>query len=324
MSTENIISWENENVLVTGGAGFIGSHLTERLVMNGASVTVLDDLSTGGLENLTSVRDKVSIRIEDITERDAVTSALQNIDIVFHLGANAHVPTSVEDPTYDFEINALGSQILFDECRKNDISRIIFASSAAVYGPPVETPIAESHPVDPISPYGASKLAAEKLGFSYHETYDLDFTALRIFNTYGPRLSKYVISDFFNKLEDDDSELEILGTGREVRSFAYIDDMVSAFMKVGSHKITPGEVYNFGGKNPIEIRELAEMIITRYYDDRASVHMTREKKPGDINRLTPDVSKIADIGIESSISLKNGLDNFYEWFIETVESEELK
>lgn len=303
-----------ESVLVTGGAGFIGSHLTDALVERGAAVTVLDDLSAGTEHNLSEVRDSITLVTGDVRDREVVKEIIEDQRFVFHLGANAHVPTSVERPQYDFEVNAGGTQIVLTEAHRADVERVVFASSAAVYGPPQRTPMAEDHPLEPVSPYGASKLAGEKLGMSYHRSYDVTFTALRIFNTFGPRQSRYVMYDFFKKLEVDPSQLEVLGSGEERRTFAYVTDTVEALLTLAVTDEAAGEVYNFGGPTEIRIIELAELLAERYYDGQPEVYTTDEPKPGDIRRLIPDNSKIESLGATPKIPLDDGLDELYAWF----------
>lgn len=167
------MDWMDKNTLVTGGAGFIGSNLIDLLVDKGAKVTVIDNLKDGPMENLDRVIDKICFEKGDVRDGQKVNEIIDKneIEIVFHLAANANVPYSVEHPRYDFETNALGSLNVLESCRDNQVEKMIYASSAAVYGEPEYTPIDETHPLNPISPYGASKLAGERLGFAYHRTY---------------------------------------------------------------------------------------------------------------------------------------------------------
>jgi len=196
-------------------------------------VTVLDDLSAGRARDVPTDDRHVEFVESDVRDRDLVREAVADTDLMFHLAANAHVPTSVERPRYDFEVNASGTQVALEQARDAAVERVVLASSAAVYGPPQYVPIDESHPLSPASPYGASKLASGKLGTAYDASYDIDVTVLRIFNTYGPRQSRYVMYDFLRKLEADPSELEVLGSGEEVRTFAYVSDTVDALVALG-------------------------------------------------------------------------------------------
>ena len=304
----------DRSVLVTGGAGFIGSHLTERLVDLGAGVTVLDDLSAGVERNLAAVRSAIDFREGDVRDKEVLGPVLTDVDVVFHLAANAHVPTSVERPTHDFDVNAAGTQAVLEGARQEGVERVVIASSAAVYGPPQAVPMTEDHPLAPVSPYGGSKLAAEQAGLVYDECYDLDVSALRIFNTYGPRQPRYVMYDFLRKLEEDPSELAVLGSGEQVRTFAYVPDAVDALVALGVADRAPGRAFNVGGQEATRIMDLAELMADRYYDGEPKVYATGEAKAGDIERLVVDNSRLAELGVKPSVGLEEGLDRLYEWF----------
>ena len=311
--------FEGLHVLVTGGAGFIGSHLANELVYLGARVTVVDDCSAGNPVNLESVEEAITFHEIDIRDRPSIRSVLGNeaFEIVFHLAANAHVPTSVEHPRHDFDINVGGTQVVLEESLEAEVDRLVFASSAAVYGPPQRVPMDESHPLSPVSPYGAAKLGAEKLGLAYHESYDLDVTALRIFNTYGPRQSRYVMYDFLRKLEENPTSLEVMGSGEQVRTFSYVSDTVAALLALGAAEDTPGTAYNFGGDEPIRILDLAEIMAKRYapeHEGETDVNTTGVDKAGDIERLVSDNSRINELGVRPTVSLIDGLDLLYEWY----------
>jgi UDP-glucose 4-epimerase len=305
---------KNTTVVVTGGGGFIGSHLTERLVNIGADVIILDDFSSGHEESLTAIRDRITVIGGDIRNRELVREALENASLVFHLAANADVPRSVQQPRHDFDVNANGTQIILEESKDSDVDRVVFASSAAVYGHPQYTPIDEDHPLEPVSPYGASKLAGERLALAYNKTYDINVSILRIFNTYGPRQPRYVMFDFLEKLEEDPESLAVLGSGQETRTFVYIADTVDALLTVGTHPESNGEVFNIGGKQTVCIYDLATLMAERYYEEETDVYTTGEKKPGDITELTTDSNKISAIGVETQTELRDGLDALYEWY----------
>jgi UDP-glucose 4-epimerase len=175
--------YHDKHVLVTGGSGFIGSHLVEALVVNGARVSVIDDLSAGRLDNLADCMSKIEFRQLDITNAANLAAILVDIDIVFHLAANASVPKSVEDPRHDFGCNALGTLNILSALRQSSVETCVLASSGAVYGEPTKFPIAENDPVLPISPYGASKSSAEALGWAFHASYGVPVTIARMVTT---------------------------------------------------------------------------------------------------------------------------------------------
>ena len=306
---------KGKNVLVTGGAGFIGSHLVDRLVADGSEVVVIDNLQAGKMENLESVLDRITFIKGDIRDVELLKRAIADVDVVFHIGANASVPDSVENPRYDFETNALGTFNVLEASTNSDVKKIVYASSAAVYGEPEYTPIDEGHPLQPISPYGASKLAGEKMGFAFNETYGLDFTAIRIFNTYGPRQPRYVMYDFIKKLRKNPKKLEVLGTGEQVRDCCYISDMVDAFMLVAEKG---DEIYNAAGGIPTSIKELAEFMVSEI-SPNAKIRYGGKSWKGDINTLIADITKLRDLGFKPKVPLEEGVRNLIRWFEEIHE-----
>jgi len=291
-----------KKVLVTGGAGFIGSHLVERLVKMNSEVVVIDNLQAGKEENLKQVWDKIEFIKGDIRDKDLVEKIVKDVNIIFHIAANASVPNSVKNPRHDFETNALGTFSLLEAAVNSNVKKIIYASSAAVYGVPIYIPIDEEHPLNPVSPYGASKLSAEKIGFAFKETYGIQFTAIRIFNTWGPRQPRYVLYDFIKKLKQNPSKLEVLGDGSQIRDYCYIDDMVDAFILV-AEKGTG--VYNAAGGEPVSIKELAELVVSKIAP-KAKIVYGGERWKGDIDTLIADISRLRELGFKSKISLKRG------------------
>lgn len=293
---------KGKKVLVTGGAGFIGSHIVDKLVKIASRVIVLDNLQAGKEENLKQIRGKIEFVEGDTRDKGLVDKVVKKVDVIFHIAANASVPNSVENPRYDFETNTLGTFNLLEASIGSQVEKFIYASTAAVYGNPVYTPIDEKHPLNPISPYGASKLAAERMGFAFNETYGLQFTAIRIFNTYGPRQPRYVIYDFIKKLRQNPKRLEVLGDGNQVRDYCFISDMVDAFILVAER----GEgVYNAAGGQPITIRELAELIVSKVSPNARIVYGGRTWR-GDIKTLIADISRLRELGFKPKVSLKEG------------------
>ena len=309
---------KGRKVLVTGAAGFIGSHLVDRLVEEGAEVVAIDNLKDGDLSNLTESMDKIELHEIDIRDFESLKEVMDGVEIVFHLAANANVPYSVEDPRYDFETNALGTFNVLKLSLDFGVEKVVYASSAAVYGEPVYVPIDEKHPLNPISPYGASKLSGERLGFAYFKTYGLPFVAMRIFNTYGPRQRRYVMHDFLRKLRENPNRLEVLGTGEQIRDFCYVKDCVEAFVLACKSSNAVGEAFNIAGGNPISIRDLAFLMAKILgLDGRTKVVFTRESWKGDIVKLYADISKIKNkLGFEPKIGLEEGILRLKEWFDE--------
>ena len=299
---------EGRNVLVTGGAGFIGSHLAEKLA-SGCTVTVLDNLSTGKKKNLPENATFVN---GDLGDFDLLKKTIDDagIDLIFHIGANASVPNSVEKPRYDFNANALGTFNVLTASLDSDVAKVVYASTAAVYGEPVYTPIDENHPLHPISPYGASKLAGERYGFAFKETYGLTFAAIRIFNTYGTRQPRYVMYDFIQKLRANPKLLEVLGTGEQIRDYCYVSDMADAFMLVAER----GEgVYNAAGGSPTSIKHLAELMVS-IISPEAEIQYGGKTWAGDVNTLYADITRIKDLGFEPKVGFEEGVRTMIAWF----------
>ena len=308
---------EGDRILVTGGAGFIGSHLVDSLAPRNG-VTVVDDLSTA---DGSAIRDDCEFRELDIRDRDALAEVYDDVspDVVFHLAADAHTrATSAgwDDPAHDMDVNALGTQNLFEIARESDADPVVvYASSCALYGNPEYTPMDESHPIKPISPYGVHKLVGDRYVYAYASEHDLRTRAVRIFNTYGPRQPRYVMYDFLKKLQDDNDTLEVLGSGRQVRDYTYIDDAVDAFELVATNG-QDGEAYNMSGNQTISIGDLAELMID-LLDLDAEVEYTGSSWKGDPKELVADTAKLEDIGFDPDYSIEEGLENLVEWFEET-------
>lgn len=306
--------FSGKDVIVTGGAGFIGSHLVDELVKTGAGVTVLDDLSSGNKKNLKSSWEEIQFIEGDVRDEEILEEALEGQDLVFHLAANASVPKSVEKPSLDYQTNSTGTFNILNLSREQDVEKIVHASTAAVYGEPEYTPISEDHPLNPISPYGASKVSAERMVYAFGQVYGISYTIFRIFNVYGPRQRKYVMYDFIKKLRDDPSKLEVLGDGKQLRDFCYVGDAVRAFL-LGVEN--GDDVYNLSGDSLIEIGELAELVVSKISQD-AEIWYTGSSWSGDIKKLVPDNSKIKrKLGFEEKTTIEDGVDKLIEWFEET-------
>jgi len=303
----DLMDWSRRKALVTGGAGFIPSHIVDRLTDLGAEVVALDDMSAGLESNLSNSIDRVKLVRADLRNAGAVREAMDGCEFVFHLGANASVPSSVKDPRRDFETNALGSFNVLEAAKELGVRRVVYASSAAVYGEPQYVPTDESHPLDPTSFYGVSKLAGERLGIMYHRMFGLGFTAIRIFNTYGPRQPRYVLADLIRKLHKNPRELEVLGTGAQVRDYCFVSDTAGAFIAAAENDETTGEAFNIAGGNPVSIRDLVGIILKVMELPDCVVTYTGQSWKGDIDRLIANIDKIAARGFAPTVSLEEGI-----------------
>ncbi len=306
---------KNKKVLVTGGAGFIGSHLTERLVNEGAKVTVIDNLKAGKKENLEKVKDKIKFIKGDIRNEELAEKLVQKNEIIFHFAANASVPRSVEDPDLDFESNVIGTQILLEAAKKHPVKKFLYASSAGVYGDSIYTPMDEKHPTNPISPYGISKLTGERYGLIYYKLYKLPFVSGRIFNTYGPRQPRFIMFDFLKKLKENPRVLPIKGNGKQTRDYCYVADTVDAFILLAKKDETVGEVYNIASGHTISCIDLARLMIKKL---GLKAKITTEKNHrgwmGDAIYWVSDPTKIKQLGFNPKYDLNTGLTKLISWF----------
>lgn len=319
------IDYRDRSVLVTGGAGFIGSHLVEELVRRQAQVTIVDNWSTGHLDNLAAVIDRVEIHQLDLV-RDDLRPLLtrRSFDMIFHVAANAYVPTSVANPRKDFEDNTLATFNMLEAVR--DVAPqtgIIHTSSAAVYGQGMRMPLKEDDPTLPVAPYGVSKLAAERYVAVYAHVYGLRTANVRLFPVYGPRLRKQVVYDLMRKIYDNPHELFIYGDGSQVRDFNHVSNVVEALLLVAEQSELQGEVYNIAAEESVPIQELAQMLCGRM---RVNPHFvySGNVRPGDAQRWQADISRLQRLGYQPRLRLAEGLTDTVSWFLEDMQVTTLK
>ncbi len=306
-------AYDQRSVVVTGAGGFIGSHLVEALVKLGARVRALDHLARDAQVNLAAVIDRIEYVQRSLDQDVPLDDVVGGCDYLFHLAANASVPLSSERPGMDFEINVGGTYRVMEAFRRAGAGRLIFPSTASVYGEPLRDPMDETHPLRPMSPYAGSKLAAEFLLDAYARCYGFDHRRARLFSTFGPRQRKYVMFDLIEKLRRDPRRLEILGTGLQLRTYSYVADTVQALLHIGAHPDARGEVFNIGGEEPISIRELAELIVETLGIAPPEMVFTGQSWPGDVQRLIGDWSKLRALGYEPRIGLREGLRRLAAW-----------
>jgi UDP-glucose 4-epimerase len=297
-------------ILVTGGAGFIGSHLVDRLAAEGHQVRVIDNLSSGRLENLAHRRD-VEVIIGDLKNPQDVQKAVRGVDAVFHFAANPEVRVSTTNPDIHFNENVVATFNLLEAMRKNDAGQLVFASSSSVYGEPNEIPVDENAPLRPVSVYGASKAACEHLIHAYAKLYGFRAVALRYANVVGPRLRHGVIWDFINKLRKNPHELEILGDGRQIRSYIYIDDAVEATLLAWKKATDAYAAYNVAAEDWITVDEVANQVIE-------AMGLTNVKKtykpvlhgigwPGDVKKIALKIDKLKQLGFEPRVNSREAV-----------------
>ncbi|MFB6145781.1 MAG: NAD-dependent epimerase/dehydratase family protein [Candidatus Nanohaloarchaea archaeon] len=277
-------------IAVTGGAGFIGSNLVEALLEEGYNVKVIDNLSSGRKEFIPEEAKFVEM---DINDSD-LAGELEAVETVFHLAANPHVNKFPEDREIDFEINMEGTKNVLDACIDAGVNEFVFTSSSTVYGEDAEIPTPEEHVFDPISMYGATKAAGEHFAKVYSQIFDLDITLLRLANIVGSRAEKGVTYDFVQKLKANPEELEILGNGRQRKSYIYINDTISGIITAWK---SDKQVFNIGSEDSISVTEIAEAVSDEMeLDPEFSYTGGRKGWKGDVPQMRLEVSKLKEEG----------------------------
>lgn len=306
-----------EVVLITGGAGFIGSHLSEKCLNEGATVIVLDNFSEGRWSNLNHLKKHPNLKVVQgsITDTKKIEDCLKTASVVFHLAASFGNIRSMENPRKDLFVNVVGTFRLLSACLKHKVKRFVYASSSAIYGEPERIPIRESDRVRPLTPYGVSKLAGESYVTAFYETYGLPTVSLRLFNVYGPKdyPGKYrgVVANFIHQMMLG-RRPTIRGDGNSIRDFTYVRDVINAHLLALKDQAI-GKVFNIGTGKSTTILQLVSII-------NAILGMGIQPVYG--NKLSAEVSKkIADIakarkilGYEPTTSLEEGLKNTVNWF----------
>jgi UDP-glucose 4-epimerase len=273
---------KEKKVLVTGGAGFIGYHLCSKLSNLTDDLTIYDDLSSGKMENAKDVP-KAKFVKGDILDLKTLYG-VEKSDLIYHLAAQVVVPYSMENPLIDFETNAKGTLCVLEKARKDD-AKLVFASSAAVYGNPTQLPTSEEYGFHPFSCYGLSKVVGEEYCNIYREQYGLDIVITRFANVYGLRCHG-VIHDFLEKLAKNPNKLEIIGTGQQSRDLVHVSDVVELLVKVGSLKSANGQTYNVGLGKTTKIIDLAKLMLQILnLQDKTVVTTTGVSWQGDINTI---------------------------------------
>ena len=304
---------------VTGGAGFIGSNIVGDLVSRGHEVIVIDDLSSGHEVNLEPFPE-VTVKNTSILDDDALESAFDGVDTVFHLAASVGNKRSIDNPVLDSKINVIGTINVLEACRKAGVRKIVVSSSAGIFGELHDLPISEDHPVEPDSPYGASKLAAEKLCLAYAKLYEIEAIALRYFNVFGPnqRFDAYgnVIPIFVFKMLSGEP-ITIFGDGDQTRDFISVADVVQANIKASETRGLSG-AFNIASGTRITINDL----VARLSDLVPGQHRVKygPERPGDVRDSLADISAAKKaFGFEPSVTMADGLAEYVRWA--TAESE---
>jgi nucleoside-diphosphate-sugar epimerase len=310
--------------LVTGGAGFIGSHLVEDLLSEGCQVSVIDNLSTGRLSNLSHIKDRITFYKADIRDQETLEKAAKDCDIIFHQAAVVSVPKTVDNPVDSAMVNEMGTLFVLEAARKNNVRRVVLASSSAVYGDDPVLPKHETMNPKPQSPYAVQKLSGEFYACLYHDLYGLETVSLRYFNVYGPRQdpsSPYsgVISIFMTKASSKEPPV-IYGNGNQYRDFIFVKDVVRFNLLAAGADLASGKIFNVGTGRFIHINRLWEMI-----SKLAGITIKPEyepPRPGDIIESVASIDYAGKVlGFKPEYSFEKGLEETFEYYLTTNEHE---
>jgi len=293
-------------ILVTGGAGFIGSHVVDKLIKNNHEVVVLDNLLTGNLNNINKNAEFVhgSLLDKDLN--------FEGIDVVIHHAAQINVRTSVEKPVYDGNINVLGTLNVLEKMREYNVKKIIYASSGgAVYGEPKYLPVDENHPINPLSPYGLSKYCGEEYIKLYNRLYGIEYCILRYANVYGERQDPMgeagVISIFVDKILNNQQPV-IFGDGNQTRDFVYVGDVAKANLMALNWK---NEIVNIGTGKEISVNELFNLISNELNYNGNPIY--DKPRDGEVRKIYLNIDKAKKLGWSSEYDLKEGIRSTVEW-----------
>jgi UDP-glucose 4-epimerase len=315
-----------KRVLITGGLGFVGSNLAHALVEAGSEVLLVDSLVPdygGKLENVADLGQRVTVNISDVRDAYSLQHLVQDQDVLFNLaGQTSHVD-SMHDPYTDLEINCRSQLYILEACRHfNPTAKIVFASTRQIYGRPQYTPVDENHPIAPVDVNGIHKTAGEAYHLLYGQVYGLRCAALRLTNTYGPRMrvcdARQTFLGYWFRLLLTGEELSVFGDGTQQRDFNYVDDVVRALMIVAADERSDGQVYNLGSDEHISLVELAELLVElNGHGSYRLVPFPSDRKAIDIGDYFADFSKIkTELGWEPTEALRDGLARTIEFYRE--------
>ncbi len=308
-------------ILVTGAAGFIGSHLCERLLAEGDNVIGLDNFNefydpAVKRANIAHCMNdnRFSLAEGDIRDMHMINDIVSaGVDVIVHLAALAGVRPSIEQPLLYQDVNISGTNVLLEAVKNAGVKKFVFASSSSVYGNNEKVPFAETDNVDyPISPYAATKKAGELICHTYHKLYDIDMTCLRFFTVYGPRQRPDLAIHKFTRMIENDQPIPVFGDGSMMRDFTYIDDIIQGVMGAIDH-CQGYEIYNLGESQPVRLDALIEEIEIAL--GKKAVIDRQPEQPGDVKQTYADIDKAREkLGYDPRTDIQQGLRQFVEWF----------
>jgi UDP-glucose 4-epimerase len=319
-------TYRGRRVLITGGVGFIGSNLARRLVELGSDVVLVDSLVPeygGNLANIAGIEDAVRVNVSDVRDEHSLRSLIREQEVLFNLaGQTSHVD-SLHDPFTDLDINCRSQLSILETCRAfAPEAKVVFASTRQLYGRPRYLPVDEAHPLAPVDPNGVNKAAGEAYHLVYGEVYGLRCCALRLTNTYGPRMrvkdDRQTFLGTWLRLAVEGDELLIFGDGTQRRDFTFVDDAVNAFLLAGARSEADGQVFNVGGEPPVSLLELAELLIEiAGAGSYRLVPFPEERRSIDIGDYFADDRKLRErLGWEPTVPLREGLARSLDYYRE--------
>ena len=308
-------------VLVTGGAGFIGSHLSENCVSKGCTVVCLDSFLNGSLGNIRALLSHKNFKlvngdVRDFNLLEKIVSS--GIDAIVHLAAQIHVDRSIIEPRETYETNVLGTLNLLELARRYDVEKVIYASTGEIYGSAQYVPMDEKHPLDPLHPYGASKLAADRMCHAYIQTYGANICIARLFNTFGPRQKDTgyggAISIFAKRVLSSRPPI-IYGDGKQSRDYLYVEDAICAYNLILESKKPIREPVNFGTGKDVSILSVANKIVELLNAKKGMKPVHVAPRPGEVRRLVADNKRAKKLlGWQPKYSFDEGLEKFVDWY----------
>ena len=315
-----------DTAVITGGAGFIGSYIAEKLVENGTDTKVIDNLVTGKKENLSKCfdQDNFSFLEYDLGNLDGIENHLGDVDILFHFAADPEVRTGYSKPEDSFEQNIVNTFNLLQKIKQSKIKKIVFASSSSVYGDAKIIPTNEEYgPLSPISHYGASKLACEAMVSSFCHNYNIEGVILRLANVIGLRGRHGLIWDLVHKLKINQDELELLGDGKQTKSFIHISDAINGIFSSLNNLQDKVEVFNLGSEDSVEIMDVAKIVCKNMGLNEIKINLTGGVDDGrgwkgDIKIAHLDISKLKNLGWRPKLSSLEAADLTSQEIIDEV------
>ncbi len=315
-----------DSVMITGAAGFIGSHMTDRLLELGAKVTAVDNFSSGKIENLKNSTEKKTFQLinEDLNNSENLSLPMKDIETIFHLAAYPEVRTGFENPEISYKENIENTYKMLENVRKSNVKSIVFSSSSVVYGEPDIIPTEENYgPLLPISPYGGSKLACEGLISSYCNNYGIKGTIIRFANVIGKRSNHGVIWDFIHKLKDNPKKLEVLGDGTQMKSYIHIEDCIEGILSSFNFTQKQVDIFNIGNDDQLDVISIANIVCQQMELESAEIATTGGTSDGrgwigDVKKMQLDISKLKNLDWQPKLSSKQAVEKSTKELIQEI------